>query len=44
MAALTPEAMLSMMGNMGSHTSPVPGNVQAPGMPQIDPAMAQAYV
>jgi len=44
MAAGSPEAMLSMMGNMGSHVPPVMGDMQVPGMPQIDPSMAQAYV
>ena len=33
-----------MMGNMGSQMPPVSGDMQVPGMPQIDPAMAQAYV
>mmetsp|Transcript_41424 Transcript_41424/g.79366 ORF Transcript_41424/g.79366 Transcript_41424/m.79366 type:complete len:464 (-) Transcript_41424:312-1703(-) len=44
MASTSPEAMLAMMGNMGSQMPPVSGDMQVPGMPQIDPAMAQAYV
>merc|ERR1740123_2121295 len=36
--------MLAMMGGMGGHIPPVSGDGQVPGMPQMDPVMAQAYV
>eukprot|EP00418_Pyrodinium_bahamense_P072581 CAMPEP_0179088316 /NCGR_PEP_ID=MMETSP0796-20121207/40178_1 /TAXON_ID=73915 /ORGANISM="Pyrodinium bahamense, Strain pbaha01" /LENGTH=458 /DNA_ID=CAMNT_0020785845 /DNA_START=203 /DNA_END=1579 /DNA_ORIENTATION=- len=39
-----PEAMLSMAGGMGGTMLPPPTDANAAGMPQIDPAMAQAYM